>query len=566
MDRNNRLLKKISYILSIDADFKTSIAISIIIGICVYIYVFGYKIINPFYTEWIYYQWIDVTQHYTGWLAFLHSKWQFPLLLTDRLTYPENISIFWTDSNPLFSIIFKILAPLYGYANIQFIGFYSLLSLTLSSVFASQIVRYFNKNLFIINLGTIFLIYKPTVLHRLVVHANLSSQFFIYACIAYILYNYKQDNFKKDFIICLLLLFVSAVSIHFYYVPMVLSFMFFYLLYKTIYFKKFKYMSALLASAVIILLEMYIFGVFVNYETSKGGGVGFFSFNLNSFWNPMMDWSIIKGTPIALAGQTDGFAYLGLGFFLLLLICMPILINKIKNIKQINWDKSFKLIFLFTVLYIIGIILIAMGGVISYNEKIIAQYDLSFLLSTFRGHGRFIWMLPIVFTVLLYIALFKKFATKNIIIILFLATVIQMLDIGNKVYVIYKEHMADYQYNRIISKEDIAALQKHGIKHVIIPPGDHQNMVKYTAFVIPSGWTESCSYTARDFNKLCASNYNNALNDIRNNKYADDTIYIMKAADIDLANADKFLFYYKHNDNILILPVKIKSLEEIKNN
>lgn len=565
MQKNNNFSNIKSFILNKDADFKTSIIAAIIIGICTYIYVFGYKIINPFYTEWIYYQWVDVTQHYTGWVAFLHSKWQFPILLTDKLTYPENISIFWTDSNPLFSIIFKILAPLYGYADIQFIGFYSLLSLTLSSVFASQIVRYFNKNLFIIILGTIFLIYKPTVFHRLVVHANLSSQFFIYACIAYILYNYKLDNFKKDFIICVLL-FALAVSIHTYYVPMVLSFMFFYLLYKAIYFKKFKYMSALLASAVVIALEMYIFGVFVNYETSKGWGVGFFSFNLNGFWNPLMDWSFMKSHPIAWYGQTDGFAYLGLGFFFLLLICMPALINKIKNIKQVKWSKSFKLIFLFTILYITGIILIAMGGVVSFNDKVFINIDLSFLLSSFKGHGRFIWMLPIVFTVLLYFILFQKFSTKNIIIILFIATALQMLDIGNKVYATFKEHMADYQYNRIISKEDIAALQKHGIKHVIIPPGDHQNMVKYTAFVIPSGWTESCSYTARDFNKLCASNYNNALNDIKNNKYADDTIYIMKAADIDLANADKSLFYYKHNDNILILPVKIKSLEEIKNN
>lgn len=564
MDRNNRLLKKISHLLAIDVDFKTSITAAIIIGICTYIYVFGYKIINPFYTEWIYYQWVDVTQHYTGWVAFLHSKWQFPILLTDKLTYPENISIFWTDSNPLFSIIFKILAPLYNYADIQFIGFYSLLSLTLSSVFASQIVRYFNKNLFIIILGTIFLIYKPTVFHRLVVHANLSSQFFIYACIAYILYNYKLDNFKKDFIICVLL-FALAVSIHTYYVPMVLSFMFFYLLYKAIYFKKFRYMSALLASAVVILLEMYMFGVFVNYEKSDGWGVGFFSFNLNSFWNPMLYWSgVLNNLPTVYPGQLDGFAYLGLGVFFLLLICMPALINKIKNIKQVKWSKSFKLIFLFTILYITGIILIAMGGVVSFNDKVFINIDLSFLLSTFRGHGRFIWMLPIVFTVLLYIILFQKFSTKNIIIILFLATVIQMLDIGNKVYATFKEHMVDYQYNRIISKEDIAALQKYGIKHVVLPLEHPINMIKYTSFIIPNGWTESCSYTARDFNKLCTSNYNNALNDIRNNKYADDTIYIMKAADIDLTNADKSLFYYKHNDNILILPVKINSLEEIQ--
>lgn len=563
MQKNYKLSNIKSFILNKEADFKISITVSIIIGICVYIYVFGYKIINPLYTEWIYYQWLDVTQNYTGWLAFLNSKWQFPILLTDKLIYPESISIFWTDSNPLFSIIFKILAPLYGYANIQFIGFYSLLSLTLSSVFASQIVRYFNKNLFIIILGTIFLIYKPTVFHRLVVHANLSSQFFIYVCIAYILYNYKYDNFKKDFIICILL-FALAVSIHFYYVPMVLSFMFFYLLYKAIYFKKFRYMSALLASAVVIALEMYIFGVFVNYETSKGSGVGFYSFNLNGFWNPIWGWSFIKSFPIAFEGQTDGFAYLGLGFFFLLLICMPAIINKIKNIKQINWNKSFKLIFLFTILYIVGIILIAMGGVVSYNDKVFAHIDLSFLLSTFKGHGRFIWMLPIVFTVLLYIVLFKKFNNKSLIIILFITVSIQIFDMNNIVPFIHKNHMVDYKYNRIISKEDIAVLQKHGIKHVTLPPEDIQNMIKYMEFVIPSGWSESCSYTARDFSKFCIANYNNTLNNIRNNNYADDIIYIMKAVDIDLSNANKSLFYYRHNDNIIILPVKINSLEEIK--
>lgn len=463
MQKNNILLN----ILKKDTDFKTSIIISIIIGVCTYIYVFGYRIINPYYTEWIYHQWMDVAQNYTGWLAFLHSKWQFPLSLTDALTYPGNISIFWTDSNPLFSIIFKLLAPIYDYANIQLIGFYSLLSLILSSIFASQIVRYFNKNIFVIILGTFFLIYKPTVLHRLIVHANLSSQFFIYACIAYILYNYKNDNFKKDFIICILL-FVLAVSIHFYYVPMVLSFMFFYLLYKAIYFKKFKYITAILASAIVMIFEMYILGVFVNIETTQGGGVGDYSFNLNGFWNPL-DWSIIiKYLPLVHAGQTDGFAYLGLGVFFLLLICIPVLIKNIIKLKQIKLNKSLKLIFLFTILYIVGIILIAMGGVVSYNDKMFVHIDLSFLLSTFKGHGRFIWMLPIVFTVLLYIVILKKFSIKSIIIILFIASFIQIYEIDNKVSRIHKEYMADYKYNRIISKEDIAKLNEYGVKYAVL--------------------------------------------------------------------------------------------------
>ena len=121
--------------------------------------------------------------------------------------------------------------------------------------------------------------------------------------------------------------------------------MFFYLLYKAIYFKKIKYMSVLLAGASATALSMYILGVFVNYETSQGGGVGFYSFNLNSFWNPMMGWSFIKELPIVYTYQTDGFAYLGLGFLFLLIICISVILYNIKNIYKMKQSKSFKLIF-----------------------------------------------------------------------------------------------------------------------------------------------------------------------------------------------------------------------------
>ena len=558
---NNTVSSIQSYIINKEADFKSSIIISIIIGIFIYFYVFGYKIINPYYTDWIFYQWLDVAQHYTGWLAFLHSPWQFPLLLTDKLTYPENISIFWTDSNPLFSIIFKILAPVYNYANIQFIGLYSFISLILSSVFASQIVRYFNKNLFIIILGTIFLVYKPTVLHRLVVHANLSSQFFIYACIAYILYNYKLDNFKKEFIICILL-FALVVSIHFYYVPIVLSFMFLYLLYKVIYFKKIKYILPLIASSFIVVMEMYIFGVFVNFESSKGAGVGFFSFNLNGFWNPLMGWSaLIKGFPIFYDGQTDGFAYLGLGFFFLLLVCLPYIYRLIKNTYKEKWDKNFKLIFTIILIYIFGIIFIAIGGIISFNNTLITSFDLSFLLSTFKGHGRFIWILPIVFTVLLYILIFKSFKTKSIIILLLAAIIIQALDIGKKVVQLNEEHMRTYSFQPIIDKNDAAKLKEYGIKHFILPVDDPLYTIKYTSFIIPNGFSESCSYTAREFRKICTNNYNNALNDVKNNLYKKDTIYIFKEADIDIPVNNKSVFYYKYGSHIILSPVELNSLK-----
>ena len=275
-----------------------------------------------------------------------------------------------------------------------------------------------------------------------------------------------------------------------------------------------------------------------------------------------MGWSaLIKGLPIFYDGQTDGFAYLGLGFFFLLLICLPYIYRFIKKIYKEKWNKNFKLTFTIILIYIFGIIFIAMGGIISFNNTLITSFDLSFLLSTFKGHGRFIWILPIVFTVLLYILIFKSFKTKSIIILLLAAIIIQALDIGKKVVQLNEEHMRTYSFQPIIDKNDAAKLKEYGIKHFILPVDDPLYTIKYTSFIIPNGFSESCSYTAREFRKICLNNYNNALNDVKNNLYKKDTIYIFKEADIDIPVNNKSVFYYKYGSHIILSPVELNSLK-----
>lgn len=88
-------------------------------------------------------------------------------------------------------------------------------------------------------------------------------------------------------------------------------------------------------------------------------------------------------------------------------------------------------------------------------------------------------------------------------------------------------------------------------------------LIKYTSVIIPNGWKQSCCYTARPFNRLCGDNYNKALDNIRINNYSDDTIYVVHKTHIDLSKADDSRFYYKYDDQVVILPVQINSLEEI---
>ena len=106
-----------------------------------------------------------------------------------------------------------------------------------------------------------------------------------------------------------------------------------------------------------------------------------------------------------------------------------------------------------------------------------------------------------------------------------------------------------------------AKLKEYGIKHFILPVDDPLYTIKYTSFIIPNGFSESCSYTAREFRKICVNNYNNALNDVKNNLYKKDTIYIFKEADIDIPVNNKSVFYYKYGSHIILSPVELNSLK-----
>ena len=56
----------------------------------------------------------DLAQNLTGHLAFQEPGWSWPVLLAPALFWPHGLSIGMTDSNPLVSLIAKLLAALRG--------------------------------------------------------------------------------------------------------------------------------------------------------------------------------------------------------------------------------------------------------------------------------------------------------------------------------------------------------------------------------------------------------------------------------------------------------------------
>ena len=81
-----------------------------LIGLAIFISIYGVGIINPFSDSLIYKGYIekDVAQHYAGWLLYRNSPWQFPLGVGENIAYPYGNAVTFTDSIPLFAIFFKI--------------------------------------------------------------------------------------------------------------------------------------------------------------------------------------------------------------------------------------------------------------------------------------------------------------------------------------------------------------------------------------------------------------------------------------------------------------------------
>ena len=64
--------------------------IGLIIGIVIFIAIYGFGVINPTNTEWLLHSddlegSIDLTQHYMGWVFYRDTPWTFPLGLTEGI-------------------------------------------------------------------------------------------------------------------------------------------------------------------------------------------------------------------------------------------------------------------------------------------------------------------------------------------------------------------------------------------------------------------------------------------------------------------------------------------------
>ncbi len=112
------------------------------VGALCFIGIYSVRVLDFTNTGWLFNNDHDLRQHYIGWCAFRSDPWRFPFGLIDSLSYPDSMSVIYTDSIPLFAVIFKIFAP-YLPETFQYFGLFGLLSFMLMGGLAGILLRRF---------------------------------------------------------------------------------------------------------------------------------------------------------------------------------------------------------------------------------------------------------------------------------------------------------------------------------------------------------------------------------------------------------------------------------------
>ncbi|MFN8417622.1 MAG: DUF6311 domain-containing protein, partial [Cytophagaceae bacterium] len=156
--------------------------LSLLAGVVVFLYFFQWEILNPANYEWLFYHNGDVFQNYIGGALFRREPWHFPIITQiTSINYPEGVSIVYTDSNPLLSIITKALLsylpPFY-----QYNGVWYLLCFMLMGYFSYRLIYVLTKNHLFALVSSVLFLLTPGLMHR-AGHVNLMSHWLVVAAI-----------------------------------------------------------------------------------------------------------------------------------------------------------------------------------------------------------------------------------------------------------------------------------------------------------------------------------------------------------------------------------------------
>lgn len=300
---------------------KTVFLAGFLLGMLAFVCLYGVKILDVTYDSWLLPNdemagRLDLSQHYLGWVAYRGSGRGFPFGLIDSLTYPEKISVIYTDCVPLAAFFFKLLSPILP-ETFQYMGLLCLLGFGLQGGFAALLLSRWSESFRVVLTGSLFFICSNPVLQRIYAHTALACQWMIPAAMCLWAYDGALGNRRKTLLWSALM--AVTLLTQAYFLPMVYGILCGSLLWRLLCKGQPGYTAAgLLCPLFAAVATGWLSGMFYGDVPAGASGYGVFSFNLNGLWNAHGTSRLLPSL-YYYPGQDEGYAFLGVGVLALLL-------------------------------------------------------------------------------------------------------------------------------------------------------------------------------------------------------------------------------------------------------
>lgn len=451
-----------------------------ILGAAVFIIIFGYSMIIPTNTNWLLAYVNDATQHYLGWEFFRRTPWTFPIGLTENLKCDGAVSCMFSDSIPLFGLIFKPFSSLLP-ERFQFLGLWGVICFALNGGFGASLLYRIKQNILFTSIGSLFYSAFPPAINRITHHNSLGAIWLFMAAMVLCLDYKKEYKNKYTPMILWAVDCMLAVLIHSYFVPMIFMVLMGYIILVVFRDKKLKKAIAVFCSSVgSTVLTMFVIGAFYGNGGYVDGGFGLYSSNLNTYFNSLGLSKFL--IPLnSFDGQGEGFGYLGFGMILCCFIAVFVLLSKIEqkngNIisSAIEMIKKYNIeIIAFAIVYFVGFFW-AVSNRITLNGRLLVEIPIPYIVrmgfSVFRASGRFIWIsCVLLMTVSLW--LISKLPHKTAIAVIAVCFAVQGLDIRDWCRGLHSTYAEQPAYEFPLQDEKWDELTKDTDEIIFLPMKD----------------------------------------------------------------------------------------------
>ena len=120
-------------------------ALSALIGAVCFLGVYGIKVLDHTNVGWLFDNDHDLRQHFIAWCRYRSDPWTFPFGLIESLSYPNSMSVIYTDSIPIFAVLFKIIGPLLP-QTFQYFGLFGIISFMLTDSYCQATTTFTSQN------------------------------------------------------------------------------------------------------------------------------------------------------------------------------------------------------------------------------------------------------------------------------------------------------------------------------------------------------------------------------------------------------------------------------------